>query len=101
MNSEPRIRLRPGFVVTVRDADGGLPDLSQATDAVVYLQRPDSSLVERRANPVGGAHLEVALHSDDLCLPGDYLGEVRCTMGGEPASFSPAFRLRLGGVAEA
>jgi len=93
MSENSKIQLLPGFVIKVREA----PDLSTALDIEVALQRPDMSVVQRRAHPVGGSRLELGLHVEDLALEGEYAGEVSCMLGGEKKVYSPAFTLRVSG----
>lgn len=84
------LSITPGFHVTVHGTD---INLNEASDVVVRIQRPDSSVVERVGYPVGGQRLELALHRDDLAIEGSYMGEVELKLDGKIHSFSPAFEL--------
>ena len=93
-----RFQLTPGFVVTIRDDEAGPVDLTGAQDCEVLIQRPDESVIHRKARPVGGSRLELGLHGDDLDIPGEYVGELRCKLGKKLCTYSPAFNLRFGQV---
>lgn len=88
--TEDKPTLSPGFVVTVFGHD---LDLRGATDIVATIVRPDETVVERPAVPFNERRIELALHEDDMVLPGRYLGEVSLNLDGDRHVFSPAFEL--------
>ena len=94
---EQSVKVIPGFAVTVFPAKHAGSSLKSVSECEVTILRPDMSVIVRKAKPVEDFRVELDLHSDDLSLPGEYTGEVRCELDGTEVKYSPAFKLLIAG----
>lgn len=69
--------------------------MTEATRIQATVVRPDDSVVEREAVAVDPKAILVKFHDDDLTLPGTYVGQVSCWVGGAVSIFAPAFTIEV------